>query len=229
MKYIKKLAVALMAVTLTAGPAYSWDIKGAVNKITNTVTKTDDKNKDDKSSTPGIGDLISGVASAFGIGDEFQFEQLVGTWKYNKPAVQFKSDNLLMKAGGTAASSMVVEKLEPYYKMAGCDNMTLEIAADSTFSMTLKLGKIEGHISQSEDGKQIFFHFEVFKKINLGTMEAFITKKNNNEMEITYDVSGLVELLEKVGSMTQKSSINTVTDLLKQYDGITAGFDLRKQ
>ena len=177
----------------------------------------------------GIGDLIGGIANAFGFGGDLKFEDLVGTWKYQEPAVAFQSENLMMKAGGAAAAGMIEEKLAPYYKMAGCEQMTLEIAADSTFTMKLKLGTFSGKISQSEDGKQILFHFSIMQTINIGTMEAFINKKSSDEIEITYDVSGLLGILEKAGAMTKKSSIQTITNLLKQYDGITAGFALKKQ
>lgn len=233
MRLVKSVLVILVAVA-TFSPAQAWDIKGAINKIANASGKTAEENTNDAASTDsksaagGIGNLIQGVASAFGVGGEFKFDDLVGEWKYAAPAVQFKSDNLLMQAGGVAAASTVEEKLEPYYKMAGCDNMTLSIAADSTFTMNLKLGKVNGTISQSEDGKQIFFNFAMFKKVKLGTMEAFVTKKSADDMELTFDVSGMLELLEKIGSMTSKSSVSTVTELLKQYDGLTAGFELKK-
>ena len=36
---------------------------------------------------------------------------LTGTWSYNSSAVEFKSENLLMKAGGMAAATMAESKL----------------------------------------------------------------------------------------------------------------------
>ena len=41
-----------------------------------------------------------------------------GNWDYVEPAVEFKSDNLLKKAGGSVASTTVVNKLRPYYKLS---------------------------------------------------------------------------------------------------------------
>lgn len=235
-KLFKTLLIAL-SIILFSPAAKAWDIKSAVNKITQAASQknqSEDTQENAAGNTVsskigGIGDLISGVASAFGFGSEFQFDDLVGTWKYTNPAVQFKSDNLLMKAGGVAAASTVEEKLRPYYKMAGCENLVLTIESDSTFTMNLKLGHVGGTITQSEDGKQIFFNFAVLQKIKLGTMEAFITRNNDKEMELTFDVSGLLEILEKIGSMSSKTSISTVTTLLKQYDGLTAGFELKKE
>ncbi|MCH5347381.1 MAG: DUF4923 family protein [Muribaculaceae bacterium] len=238
-KFINSLAI-VAAILFIAPSANAFDIKDALGKIagatgqqqteqTTTETEPTTSQSTQSSGASGLGSLISSVAGALGFGGNLSMQDLVGTWKYNQPAVQFKSDNFLMQAGGVAASQVVVNKLEPYYKMAGVQNLVLTIDADSTFTMQLKVGKLGGTISQSEDGKQIFFNFAVLKGINIGTMEAFISKKSSSEIEITFDVSGLLAILEKVGQLSQKGTISTVTSLLSQYDGMTAGFDLKKQ
>ena len=62
-----------------------------------------------------------------------------GNWDYVEPAVEFKSDNLLKKAGGSVASTTVVNKLRPYYKTIGIDKMTL--AVDSAGNFKMKIGR----------------------------------------------------------------------------------------
>ena len=62
----------------------------------------------------GLGDLLSGLANKFGVGSSsLTIEKMTGTWKYSGPAVSFKSDNLLLKAGGAAAATQVESNLEP--------------------------------------------------------------------------------------------------------------------
>ncbi len=223
MKFNHKPIIALtvaFAASATVN-ASAFDLKTAIGKIAQQT---------DSSSTKGenIGDLIGGVANAFGIGDNVQMKDLIGTWRYKEPAVAFQSENLLMKAGGAAAAKTVEDKLAPYYKMAGCDNMTMTVEADSTFTMKLKMGTFSGKISTEDNGKKVFFHFALLKRINIGTMEAFIKRSSKDEVEITYDVSALITILEKAGSISGRSSLKTLTALLKNYDGITAGFALKK-
>ena len=47
-------------------------------------------------------------------------------------------------------------------------------------------------------------------------------------MNLTFDVSKLMTLMEKVSKFTKSSSISTMTKLLNQYDGITAGYQLKR-
>lgn len=58
-------------------------------------------------------------------------------------------------------------------------------------------------------------------------MEAFIVM-NGDKMDLTFDVSKLMTLLERVGTLTNNSSVKTVSAMLNQYDGMTAGFTLKR-
>lgn len=224
MKNLFKTLIIATIVTLTWSPARAFDLRDILRGVAGAG------NDSTASAGSAVSDIISNVANAFGFGSGLSINDLDGSWTYKEPAVSFKSDNLLMKAGGIAAAKAVEDKLEPYYKMAGVESMKLTInAADSTFTMKLKLGTFSGNITQSDDGKQIFFNFTLFKRVKIGTVEAFISKKTGNEIEITYDVTGLLAILEKAGSITGKSSIKALTALLNQYDGMTAGFVLQKQ
>lgn len=218
------VAACIMASTPSAG---AFDLKTAIGKISQNG-KSEKTDSTDSKSSGGIGGLIGSVANAFGVGSTVEIKDLVGSWKYKEPAVAFQSENLLMKAGGVAAAKTIEDKLAPYYKAAGCDKMVMTVEADSTFTMKLKLGTFSGKITTEDNGKKIFFHFSLLKRVNIGTMEAFIKRNSKDEIEITYDVSSLISILEKAGSITGRTSIKTLTALLKQYDGITAGFTLSK-
>ena len=85
-------------------------------------------NTDSAKSQSGLGSLIGGLLST----DRITVESLKGNWYYTSPAVSFRSDNVLMKAGGVAAAATVEKKLEPYYKTIGFTNLTFNIEADGT-------------------------------------------------------------------------------------------------
>lgn len=65
---------------------------------------------------------------------------MTGTWTYSGSAVEFESDNLLMKAGGAAAATMAENKLNEQLSKVGIKEgqMSFTFNADSTFTSTIK-------------------------------------------------------------------------------------------
>ena len=63
---------------------------------------------------------------------------MTGTWTYSGSAVEFESDNLLMKAGGAAAATMAENKLNEQLSKVGIKEgqMSFTFNADSTFTST---------------------------------------------------------------------------------------------
>ncbi|MDE6460855.1 MAG: DUF4923 family protein, partial [Paramuribaculum sp.] len=49
-----------------------------------------------------------------------------------------------------------------------------------------------------------------------------------NNLSSTFDVSKLVSIVEKAGSITGSSTISGITKVLQGYDGVCAGFKLSK-
>lgn len=169
-----------------------------------------------------VGDVVQNLISTGNI----EISDIVGTWEYSAPAVSFKSDNMLKKAGGAAASASVEKKLNTYYKYANIQSMKLEINEDSTFTMSLKRTSLKGDITKDEEGN-FFFNYKVAGRINIGTIQTYLAKSGNT-LDVTYDVSKLITIIEKVGTYTGNSTVKGVSSLLSGYDGITAGFRLKK-
>ena len=65
-----------------------------------------------------------------------KFEDLQGTWQYKGAACQFKSEELLQKAGGIALGETMEGKLEKAYEKAGIrtGNFSYTFNHDSTFT-----------------------------------------------------------------------------------------------
>lgn len=171
----------------------------------------------------GIGGLVQAIAG----GGQVSIKDLEGTWRYSKPAVSFKSDNLLQKAGGAAASAVIVNKIEPYFKRARIDQSEVTFAADSTF--TFRLGKLnlKGTIAPSteEGASKDQFVMSLTSKIGkkaLGHVDAYI-KKSGKNLEITFDVTKLMNLVSKVASATGQSTLKSVSSLLDSYKGLNLG------
>ncbi|MDE6543526.1 MAG: DUF4923 family protein [Muribaculaceae bacterium] len=153
---------------------------------------------------------------------------LEGTWSYVEPAVEFKSDNLLKKAGGSVASTTIVNKLKPYYQKVGMDKMTLSVDSAATFKMSVGKIPLTGQIVASETDGQFVFQFKAANKINMGKVNAYVSKTATGQIKLTFDVSKLISLVETVAKISGNSSMKTVSSMLTSYDGLTAGFVLKK-
>lgn len=219
-----------MAVALIGAPSASaFDLNSILNGVSGGTQSNDSTSTSTTTSGGGLGDVIGGVASALGLGnDKADISKLAGEWAYNGPAVTFKSDNFLLKAGGAAASTTVEKKLEPYYKKAGLDKLVVTIGEDSTFVFKTGRIKLQGTIERQADSGNYVFHFSAIKGLNLVSMTAYIKLTGSSRMSLTFDVSKLIKIIEMAGSVTGNSTIKGVSGILNQYDGLTAGFDLKR-
>ncbi len=215
----KLVSISLLFASLFLAPAsHAFDLKTLLKGATQSSS---DNNGSSTAST--IGNLLGHLLSD----DNIETNELVGTWNYSAPAVSFQSENFLQKAGGAAAATTIEEKLAPYYKISGVENLVLTIESDNTFTMKFKRVTLTGDITKSDDGNFIF-NFSVAKKIKIGKMTTYITLAGNT-MNIMFDVSKLASLLTKVGSISGNSTVQGVSTLLNSYDGICAGFKVTRQ
>lgn len=176
----------------------------------------------------GLGDIIGGVVGGLLSTDKVDVNNMVGTWTYTSPAVCFKSDNFLQKAGGAAAAGTIESKLAPYYKTAGLNKMVLTINEDHTF--TMKSGKITAGGTIETDGEgEVYFNFKALGSIPAGKMKAYVTLTAGRQMSLMFDVTKLVTVVNMVGNVSGSTAIKSVSSILNSYDGICAGFKLNKK
>lgn len=176
----------------------------------------------------GLGQILSSVAGALGLGsNDASIDKLSGVWKYAAPAVAFKSDNFLLKAGGAAAAAQLEKQLEPYYTRAGLTGLELTINTDSTFTFKVKRASLPGTIEYNAQGGNYVFKFKALGKVTLTSMDAYI-QLTGSKMELTFDVSKLMTLVDRVSAVTGNSTLKGASAMLQQYDGMTAGFELNR-
>lgn len=215
------IALSMILLCASAG-ASAQSLSDLLNGLGGSKTESTDSKKG------GVGDIISGVAGALGLGNsKAGIDQLAGTWQYTGPAVSFKSDNLLLKAGGAAAATTVEKKIEPYYNKIGLNKLVITIDTDSTFTFNVGRANLSGKVCYNETEKVYEFHFQALKKVNIGSMAAYI-QLTGDKMELTFDVSKLMTLMQRISSLTNNSTLKGASTLLNQYDGMTAGFDLKR-
>jgi hypothetical protein len=202
--------VMTLVAAAVAAPSANADIKDILNKVSSSA----------KSSTSTTSTTSSTSSTLSSLSD------LVGSWKYSAPAVTFKSENLLKKAGGSAVATELESKMEPYYNKAGLNNMTITFASDNTFKMTIKKATLSGTATKNSDGNYTF-NFKALGKIKTGSMTAYITK-SGSKVSLTFDATKLITLIEKISSVSGNSSLKTLSSLLSSYDGLNIGFKLAK-
>ena len=158
--------------------------------------------------------------------DKLEVADLAGTWKSSGSAISFKTENLLKKAGGTAAAATIEEKLNPYYKKAGLDKAVFTFTKDGNLTITLKNGKkITATVTEGEGEGTFIFQFGKLK--NIGKVTAYVSK--GSTLSIMFDATKLMKLVSAIAKVANNSTISTVSSLLNNYDGLYAGFKLSKQ
>lgn len=195
------------------------DIKDVLNGV---------KNGGNGSSTT---EKLAGLAGALLSSDKISIESLHGSWAYKAPAVTFKSDNLLKKAGGAAVSETIEGKLASYYSKLGFTRMTLVVNEDNTFEMKIKKITLKGTITEVTDKNSqanFVFSFKAAGKVILGKLDTYVQKSALGTLSIMFDVSKLISLVEKVSTLTNLSSAKTLSSALSSYDGMCAGFEMSK-
>lgn len=170
-----------------------------------------------------LGNVISGLISSSNV----TAADLVGSWRYSQPAIAFQSDNFLQKAGGAAASSVIIEKLTPYYNKVGIDKLQATFNNDSTFEFRLPKVTLKGTYALTDDKKpgDFTFQFTALGKIPVGNMNAHVEKAAGNAT-ITFDISKLIKIVDTVARVSGRQSLQAVSSLLNQYEGLNAGFEL---
>lgn len=171
-----------------------------------------------------IGSVLNGVLST----SKLTVADVTGHWKYVEPAVEFKSDNLLKKAGGAAASSTITSKIKPYYEKVGIQNLELTINDDASFSMNTGKVKLSGTISTTDNDGQFIFAFKAAGSFSLGKITAYMSKNVSGQLTLTFDASKLISLVDTVAKVSNNSTVQSVSALLNSYDGLTLGFVLKK-
>jgi hypothetical protein len=182
----------------------------------------------------GLGDILGAVLGGLGsqntidgllglvIGSvKVSENELYGTWYYTQPACAFTSENLLAKAGGAVAAQNCIEKLLPVYNSVGISssNTAFQFTQDHQFAAKLKGIPLSGTYTYDPSTGTIKL------KTMLFSTNAYITRTTRG-LGLTFESKNLLKVLQAAASLSGNSTLQTVGDLSKQYDGVRLGFDI---
>lgn len=150
---------------------------------------------------------------------------MTGTWTYSGSAVEFKSDNLLKKAGGAVAATAAESKMNEELAKLGIKEgqMSFTFNADSTFVSTIGKRNMQGTYSYNAQDKTVALKYLKLLKLN--------TKINYSaqNMELLFESDTLLKIIVFLSSKSNSTAIKAVGQLAEGYDGMLLGFNLKKQ
>ena len=145
-------------------------------------------------------------------------KSIEGTWQYEGAACQFKSDDLLQKAGGIAMAEGMKTKLEAAYAKAGIvsGKLSYTFSADSTF--TSQFGQ---KTFKASTGILTLNYYSLFR------MEASVVKTLKG-ISILFDADRLLKFVTLLSGISKSSTLAAVGKVAAQYDGMRLGFELKQ-
>lgn len=171
-----------------------------------------------------IKDILSGVISNV-VGDKATTESsFKGTWKYNAPACEFESDNLLAKAGGTAAAEKIEKRVAPLLKSVGVNGIVYTFDGEGNYTSKIKKRVTKGTYKFDSKAKTITF------TPTIGMAYTAHVAVQGSTMTLTFEADKLMTTLKTISNATSKLSTTAalINTLMNSYSGMRVGFELKK-
>lgn len=147
---------------------------------------------------------------------------IIGTWSYVEPACAFTSENLLAKAGGSVAAKTVNEKLLPVYKSLHISSGNTQLTFNENGQFTGKIGGFPMSGTYTFDAAN-----GLVKMKSLTTFTAHLTRSTQG-MNFTFESKKILALLQTVSALSGNTSLSTIGDISKQFNGVRLGFAMKK-
>lgn len=170
-----------------------------------------------------LGDLLSGIGKTV-VGNKATTETSIkGTWKYSGPACLFESDNLLAKAGGSAASTKIENKIAPIVKNY-VNGIVFTFDGNGNYTSKLKTRVTKGTYTFDSKNKTITF------KPAIGKAYIAYVAVTGSEMTLVFNANKLMSVLKTISNSAANTNTtaSTINSLLKNYNGMRLGFRLKK-
>lgn len=189
---------------------------------TTTQTTTPSSSSSSSSTSSLLGDLLGTL-----LGNSVKLSQssLLGTWSYVSADCVFESENLLLSAGGEVAANKVETKMNEMLAKVGIGvgACTFTFNADNTYTAVLAGRTISGTYELNAEAKTITMTY----LSGMATMTPHVVLAGS-KLSLLYEADKLLTIINKVGSMTNNASIQTLSSLASSYDGLMIGVELKK-
>lgn len=152
---------------------------------------------------------------------------LVGTWTYTEPCVQFESQNLLTQAGGTSAATNLENRLVPIYRMVGISagTMVFNFAGGGQCTYTINGRTMNGTYVFDYTAKTV----TITSTGSQFSITAYVTISGNN-MSLCFDSSRVLSLFSSFGNQytTAGSTFGAISAISESFSGMKTGFKFKR-
>ncbi|MCI1683015.1 MAG: DUF4923 family protein [Bacteroides sp.] len=178
-----------------------------------------------KSQAQSLKSLFGGVEKAVNTITGTNTADITGTWTFTGSAVEFKSENLLMKAGGSVASSTVEGKIDQQLRRVGitAGKMTFTFNTDSTFNAKVGTRNMNGTYSYEASAKKVNLKF-----VSLIGLSAKVNC-TSDKMDLLFNSDKLLKLITFLSSKSSNTTLKSISSLSNSYDGMLTGFSFKSQ
>ncbi len=170
------------------------------------------------------GEAITGVLSSVIGLDKMTQRQLIGTWVYEGPGCAFTSQSALARAGGEIAATQVEEKLADQYAKLGLNakNTIVQFNQDGTYAAVIGGRKMSGKYTYDEKNCAV--------KMSglLLSLNGYVKRNSLGGMSLLFESKKILPVLQAIASMSGNTSLETIGEISKNYDGVRIGFDMKK-
>lgn len=152
---------------------------------------------------------------------------LTGTWDYKGSSVQFKTDNLLKKAGGKAVSSSIQKSIDNELAKIGIEPgvTTFTFESDGKFYHTTKGKKFRGKYTYDSTTGDLTLSYLNHLPLKTTVSESLAGSK----ISLLFEANVFLSMVDIIGNLTGVSVIKSVTSIFNSYDGLMVGLVLQKQ
>jgi len=149
--------------------------------------------------------------------------ELYGSWHYTEPGCAFTSEKLLAKAGGSIAAENCKQELQSVYNNVGINSSNTQFTFDRDHHFSAKIKGIPVSGSYTYDSSSSTIKLKTL----LLSSNAYITRTTSG-LALTFESKSLLKVLQAVAAVSGSSTLQTVGNLSKHYDGVRLGFEMAK-
>ena len=210
---MKKLIVTVLAVVAVCTSASAqFNLKNLFNSVKEVATKA---------AEDVLPEEVKDVLSVF-----IKEAEVPGTYVYQKPAVEFESENALTNAGGVVAAETVEGKLEPMFTKVGIKPglFTITFAEDGSVSLVVGKKNLKGKWSYDKEAEKVHLSLKDGGKDFATRMTV-----SHENINVLIKADGLLELIKTISESSSNATIASIGAVAKSYDGMNLGFEMTRQ
>lgn len=221
---MKRFLILLGVVLLgTSAANAQLNLSSAFNKLKEVASETTEKmqSKEDGSEENTGNSIVEGLSKL--MDSIIPKAEIPGTWSYVGLAIEFTSNNSLSNAGGSIAAAAVEEKLAPTLENAGIKPGLFNFTFNEDGTLQTSLGKKELKGTWKYDEKAEVVTVTILTKEYTTRMTV-----NGENINILFEADKLLELVKSLSSKSEYATLNTISTLVKAYDGMNIGFECER-